>query len=338
MSKKLAAKAGMIQVPPATQQAATVRGDGEVRQKTAPGTMLHFMTSQSVAIQEAEELRDRLKLFEGASPVRTLDPKTVRASRWANRHEASFATAEFAELKAEIAAAGGNVQPIKVRPVADGNAGAVLGESEGYELVYGHRRNRACLELGIPVNALVEEATDRELFEAMERENRGRASLSAWEQGMMYRRALDEGLYPSMRRLAEAVGVDISLISKSVTLARLPEPVVAAFASPLQIQFRWAQPLAEALQKDPDGMLERAKRAKGRGLQPAQVFGLLVEGKELLNGSTPSAGVELQVGGRRVAVISEDKRGRVIVRFESGALPQGKRDELTVLLESLLAK
>lgn len=335
MSKKLAAKAGMIQVPPATQLPATVRGDGEVRQKTAPGTMLHFMTTQSVAVQEAEELRDRLKLFEGASPVRTLDPKTVRASRWANRHEASFATAEFAELKAEIAAAGGNVQPIKVRPVATGSAEATPGE---YELVYGHRRHRACLELGISVNALVEEATDRELFEAMERENRGRASLSAWEQGMMYRRALDEGLYPSMRRLSEAVGVDVSLISKSVTLARLPEPVVAAFASPLQIQFRWAQPLADALQKDPDRMLERAKRAKGRGLHAAQVFGLLVEGKEVLNGSTPSAGVELQVGGRRVAVISEDKRGRVVVRFESGALPQDKRDELTVLLESLLTK
>jgi ParB family transcriptional regulator, chromosome partitioning protein len=324
MSKKLAAKAGMIQVPPASQLPATVRSDAEARQKTAPGTMLHFMTSQSVAMQEAEELRDRLKMFEGASPVRTLDPKTVRASRWANRHEASFATTEFAELKAEIAAAGGNVQPIKVRPVAAQNAVATDGETEGYELVYGHRRHRACLELGIAVNALIEEATDRELFEAMERENRGRASLSAWEQGMMYRRALDEGLYPSMRKLAEAVGVDISLISKSVTLARLPEPVVAAFASPLQ--------------KDPDRMLERAKRAKGRGLHPAQVFGLLVEGKEVLNGSTRSSGVELQVGGRRVAVISEDKRGRVVVRFESGVLPQDKRDELTMLLESLLTK
>jgi ParB family chromosome partitioning protein len=58
----------------------------------------------------------------------------------------------------------------------------------------------------------------------------------------MYRKALDEGLYPSLRKLAESVKVDVSLVSKSVSLARLPEAVVAAFPSPLDIQFRWAQP------------------------------------------------------------------------------------------------
>jgi hypothetical protein len=63
----------------------------------------------------------------------------------------------------------------------------------------------------------------------MERENRGRKNLSAWEQGCMYRKALDEGLYPSLRKLAEAVKVDVSLVSKSLALARLPESVVAAF-------------------------------------------------------------------------------------------------------------
>jgi ParB-like chromosome segregation protein Spo0J len=66
----------------------------------------------------------------------------------------------------------------------------------------------------------------------MERENRARKNLSAWEQGTMYRRALDEGLYPSQRKLAEALGVDISLVSKSLALARLPDAVVRAFRQP----------------------------------------------------------------------------------------------------------
>jgi ParB family transcriptional regulator, chromosome partitioning protein len=69
MSKKLQAKAGMIQLPPAALPSGPVRpGEVEARQKTAPGTMLHFMTSQSAAMQEAEELRDRLKEFDGATP------------------------------------------------------------------------------------------------------------------------------------------------------------------------------------------------------------------------------------------------------------------------------
>jgi ParB family chromosome partitioning protein len=336
MSKKLAAKAGMIQLPPAVTPAAQGSVDSDSRQKTAPGTMLHFMTTQSAAMQEAEELRDRLRAFDGAAPVRLLDPRTVQASKWANRHEASFFTAEFAELKSEIAAAGGNVQPIRVRPL--GPAPGAADSLPRYELVYGHRRHRACLELGIPVNALVAEATDQELFEAMERENRGRESLSAWEQGMMYRRALDDGLYPSMRKLAEGIGVDVSLISKSVALARLPDVVVAAFASPLQIQFRWSQPMAQALQKDPDAVLGRAKSVAGKGLQASQVFATLVQGEAVLNGSTDPNVVELRAADKRAVTIIEDSKGRVVVRFERGVLAGGKRAELTRMIESLLGR
>mgnify|MGYP000187395218 CR=1 FL=1 len=91
----------------------------------------------------------------------------VRASRWANRHEASFSDEAFAELKAEIAAAGVNVQPVSVRPVLNGSTAG----GPAYELVFGHRRHRACLELGLPLQAMVTEMGDRELFEAMEREN-----------------------------------------------------------------------------------------------------------------------------------------------------------------------
>src|SRR5439155_17408723 len=132
---------------------------------------------------------------------------------WANRHEASFKTAEFEQLKAEIAQSGGNVQPIKVRPVAVLNGSTPPAEGR-FELVFGHRRHRACLDLGIPVLAAIEDASDVSLFEQMERENRGRKNLSAWEQGTMYRKALDEGLYPSLRRLSESLGVDVSLVSK----------------------------------------------------------------------------------------------------------------------------
>ena len=69
------------------------------------------------AVQEDEALRARVKSLEQEAPLRRIDPSMIRPSRWANRHEASFLTAEFQELTAEIAAAGRNVQPIKVRPV-----------------------------------------------------------------------------------------------------------------------------------------------------------------------------------------------------------------------------
>ncbi len=346
MSKKLAAKASLIQMPPppAPGAAAEPRPDAaEPRVKTAPGSMAHFMASQSSAMKEAEELREKLKAFDGAHAVRQIDPASVRASRWANRHAHSFADAAFEALKTEIASAGGNVQPASVRRIAPGSNGstpAADGQAPVYELIFGHRRHRACLDLGLPLQAMVVEATDRELFEAMERENRSRKNLSAWEQGTMYRRALDEGLYPSQRKLAEALGVDISLVSKSLSLARLPEGVVAAFGSPLDIQFRWAQPLAEALQRDPDAMLARASRLRSAGaaLTAAQVFAALTgAGDGVLNGSTPRRRTLAGPAGRHAQIV-RDGQGRVVVSFAAGALSDAAEAELAAFVEALLAR
>ncbi len=339
MSKKLAAKAGLIQVPPVSP----VAGNGassaaeDARAKTAPGSMLQFLSTQSAAIKEAEDLRERLRDFEGAVPVRSLDPASVRPSRWANRHEASFADAEFRELRAEIESAGGNVQPVKVRPLSEAER-RLAQPGVLYELVFGHRRHRACLELGLPVRALVEEVSDQQLFEAMERENRGRKNLSPWEQGCMYRRALDEGLYPSLRKLAEAVQVDVSLVSKSLALARLPAAVVEAFASPLEIQFRWAQPLSELLQKDPDAVLERARAIKGQGkaLAAQAVFNALT-GQAVPAGPT-AASSHLRRDGRKLATLSRDTRGRASLRFEAGVLPPEREAELLRLVEDFIRR
>jgi len=344
MSKKLAAKAGLIPglpmpvtepaAPEATPASTADAAADAARPKTAPGSMLHFMSNQSAAIKEAEALRDQLKAYDGALPVRPIDAASVRPSKWANRHADNFVGAEFEALKHEIEMAGGNVQPIRVRPLATSSDGA------RYEVVYGHRRHRACLDLGLPVRAMVEDASDRELFEAMERENRGRKNLSAWEQGCMYRQALDEGLYASLRKLAEAIGVDVSLVSKSVALARLPAAVVAAFPSPLDIQFRWAQPLSEAIQKNPDGVVDRARQLeKARGtLTALQVFeALRREDGDVLNSSTPDLRL-LKTPGKGKSLMSTDARGAVTIRLAMGAIAPTDREALAQLIEQFLAR
>lgn len=203
---------------------------------------------------EINAVKDKLAEFESADLVKRMDPNLIKASHWANRAEASFLTKDFESLKKEIESAGGNVQPIKVRPIP----GVPEDVAEQYEIVFGHRRHRACLELGIDVLALVEELTDADLFAQMDRENRQRADLRPYEQGVMYAKALDEGLFASMRKMAEALGVSQANVSKAVALARLPQKVLDAFSSPLDIHFNWAALLTEAIQKDPDIVLSRA--------------------------------------------------------------------------------
>lgn len=339
MARKMFEKAGLI---PGLQVSAKPVGDAapaaeSPKPKTAPGTMMGFLTAQSGAVQEAEALRARVRSLEEKAPLRKLDPATVGVSRWANRHEASFRTDDFQQLKAEIAAAGGNVQPIKVRPAPVLN-GSTPEAGVAFELIYGHRRHRACAELGIPVLATVEEASDVSLFEQMERENRGRKNLSAWEQGTMYRRALDDGLYSSLRRLAEGLGVDVSLVSKSVSLARLPEAVVAAFPSPLDIQFRWAAPLAESLQKDPEGTLNRAKAINGESGAPgaAAVFNRLVKAEDPAPSAVEPNVVPILKAGKPAGTVVTDGKGRVVVRLKAGVLPAARQKQFVELLEKFL--
>jgi ParB family transcriptional regulator, chromosome partitioning protein len=339
MARKMFEKAGLI---PSLGTISKPGGEAATpadppKAKTAPGTMMGFLTAQSTAVQEAEALKARLKSLEAEAPLQKLDPSTIKPSKWANRHEASFRTEEFQELKSEIAAAGGNVQPIKVRPVPVLNGSTPAGGPE-YELIFGHRRHRACLELGIPVLAAIEEATDVSLFEQMERENRGRKNLSAWEQGTMYRRALDDGLYSSLRRLSEGLGVDVSLVSKSVSLARLPEAVVSAFRSPLDIQFRWAAPLTEAMQKDPDGTLARARAiAEARGdLSAPTILSKLIGLPEKGSGKADPQSLTISRAGKVAARVTTDSKGRAVVRFEPGALPDSKRRALVKAIEDLL--
>jgi ParB family chromosome partitioning protein len=330
MAKKLFEKAGLIQHPqPGAAERRPEAPKSEVKAKTAPGAMMHFLASQSDAMKEAEALKSRLESFEGASVVRPLDPQRVVPSRWANRHSTAFESSDFVALREEIRQAGGNVQPIKVRPVS-GRPDA------DFEIVFGHRRHRACLDLGLPVNAMVESVSDTELFAAMDRENRQRKDLSPWEQGLMYRKALDDGLYPSLRRLADAVGADAGNVSKAVTLARLPDAVVEAFPTPLSIQYNWGPALSAAVQKDPEGTIARARAIALEKLGARQVLDALTGAGPGVVPYNASSQTITSADGKRVARITHDAAGKTLVEFGKAAVPTGRRDELTHLITRFL--
>lgn len=323
----------------------------EVKQpKTAPGAMMAFANDQRsellrenellrVQAGEADALRAKLdeaveeiREWDGAKPTRLMDPKQIVRSGFANRHEASFLGADFAQLKREVEEAGGNVQPIKVRALAN------PGDGPKYEIVFGHRRHEACLQLGLPVLAVVDNLDDRALFVEMDRENRERSDLSAWEQGVMYARALDTGLFPSARQLSSAIGVDPSNLGKAIALARLPEVVVAAFPSPLDLQFRWVPALNQALEQDPEGVKSRAaSMGASRGtLTSKQVFEALVTKPKEGGGTVPPPATYLiDDAGKTLATLRFDVRGRASIKVETG-LSLKKQQDLLKLLDHFL--
>lgn len=209
---------------------------------------------------EAAMLRMELQKSNSDPRVIKIKPEQIVRSEWANRHEQSFADKEFQALKSEIESAGGNIQPIKIRPIED--------EPDKYQIVFGHRRHQACLELGLPVSALIEQLDDRDLFTQMDRENRSRKDLRPYEQGMMYRRALDKGLFTSARQMAELVGADQAGINKSLAIAKLPDFVLLAFDSPMDIQVNWAYPLRDAVDKNRIYVVNRSKLFQSENPRP----------------------------------------------------------------------
>lgn len=282
-------------------------------------------TEQEVTRLSAE-LAEAKAAMDGALPTKLLDPNDVVASRFTNRHPDSYRDAEYLQLREEIRAAGGNTQPIGVRPLA--------GSPGKFELSFGSRRRQACLESGLPVLAMIDQMDDVELFERMERENRQRKNLRPYEQAVLYQQALDAKIYASIRKMGEALQLNPSGLSRLIALARLPAEVVAAFESPLDIKFDWGTTLPEAVSRDRKAVVAKAlelQRSGGRRRAQA-VHDALVAA----SGGTGAAREQPMVltgeGGESASVVFQGKRA--VVKM-SGLSPE-RREAFAGVLRQFL--
>jgi ParB family chromosome partitioning protein len=182
--------------------------------------------------QESRHLQEALAA--GATVVE-LEPALIDASFIRDRLPEP--EAEFEDFKRSIAENGQEV-PILVRPHPS---------SEGrYQIAFGHRRNRACAELGRKVRAVVRDLTDRDLVVAQGIENSARKNLSYVERALYAFRLEDRGFDRTV--ICEALATDKGELSKLISVARaVPEPVIEAIGSaPKAGRRRWLA-LAEAM-------------------------------------------------------------------------------------------
>ena len=298
---------------------------------------------QTIARQK--EAIDRLEAERTAGMVvLPLDPKRVRASGFANRHERSLDPSDpaFIALAADIRRRG-QLDPIRVRPL-------VGVPSMDYEIVYGHRRHAVALALnaeldgGFRILALLDaDAADaRQHVLKMHSENFARTDLSPFEYGQMYASWLDAGCFRSQGEIATAVGLDQSVISTYVRIATLPDPVLAAFGDPRGIALRWARELAAALKAGEQRVLAAAAEIAARHLprEPQTVL------RELVAAATPrrearAAKTEtVKVRGKTLYTMRQRGDG-IVLKFGSlvdKTLAAEAREELKEHLTRWLAK
>jgi len=126
---------------------------------------------------------------------------------------------DMGELQASIAEHG-VVQPILVRPIADGV----------FEIVAGHRRSRAAKAAKLrDIPATLRELTDTEARHIQLVENAQRVDLLPLDEAEAYATLLESGM--SIRDLAKTLSRKPSDIAARLTLVHLPQVVKAALTS-----------------------------------------------------------------------------------------------------------
>ncbi len=125
-----------------------------------------------------------------------------------------FAEEDLRDLAASIRQHG-IVQPVVVRPVADGK----------FEIIAGERRWRAAQLAGLgEVPALVREVDDRTALELAIVENVQRADLNPLEEALGYEQLIAEHGY-TQNDLGEIIGKSRSHVANSLRLLKLPDLV-----------------------------------------------------------------------------------------------------------------
>jgi ParB family transcriptional regulator, chromosome partitioning protein len=129
----------------------------------------------------------------------------------------SIDDAQLAELAASITA-NGVVQPILVRPQANGR----------FQLIAGERRWRASMLAGKKtIPAILRQVSDEQALEITIVENLQREDLNPLEEAAGYERLIAEFGY-TQESLAERVGKERSTVANALRLLRLPESIKQA--------------------------------------------------------------------------------------------------------------
>jgi ParB family chromosome partitioning protein len=235
---------------------------------------------------------------------------------------------QLAELAASIVA-NGVVQPILVRPLAEGR----------FQLIAGERRWRASKIAGkATIPAILRQVSDEQAMEITIVENLQRADLNPMEQARAFER-LSREFHMTQEQMATRTGKDRATVANFLRLLRLPATVQARVESG-ELTFGHARALlafehAEEIEK-------ASKRVVGLSLSVRQtesyVQGLLHPEKAGKKEARPEAPVDPNVRevqerlqralGLKVSIEDRNGRGKVIIEY-------AKLEDFDTLLEQL---
>ena len=239
-----------------------------------------------------------------------------------------LAEEQLAELAASIAA-NGVVQPVLVRPLANGR----------FQLIAGERRWRASELAGkTTIPAILRQVSDEQAMEITIVENLQRADLNPMEQARAFDR-LSREFHMTQEQMAVRTGKDRATVANFLRLLRLPASVQARVEAG-SLSFGHARALLSF--EHPEEIEKAAKRVVDLSLSVRQtetyVQGLLHPERAANKEPKPEAPLDPNVRavqerlqralGLKVHIEDHDGRGKVIIEY-------AKLEDFDTLLEQL---
>lgn len=226
-----------------------------------------------------------------------------------------FEESAFAELVHSVQEFG-VLQPIVVRPVAD-----------GYQLIMGERRWRASKEAGLlEIPAVIRETSDENLLRDALLENLHRSNLNPLEEASAYKQLLEDfGI--TQDQLADRIGRSRPQITNMMRLLKLPLDVQTKLASGV-LSAGHARALLGA--SDDERIRHFADRVIKEGLSVRSLEEMIALDKPkpkkatLTSGASGGALVELEEKlaerlSTKVSIKLGKKRGQIVVEFANFA-------------------
>jgi ParB family transcriptional regulator, chromosome partitioning protein len=244
-----------------------------------------------------------------------VNPKRCRLWSYHNRDQ-RFLTPENCADIIESMKSNGQDTPALVREL-------INDPDYDYELIYGSRRRFSCEYLGKQLNIRLTTEDDMECAAKMDIENRARKDISDYERALDYKNWLDKGLYRTITSIAEKIGVNKGWASKIVRLADLPDQIVNAFTSPLDIKIHYGPELFKLLDNENtrEKILRKSKELHGKNFDGQKVFRTLLACNVQAGSARTNEFSVIQVEGKRVGDAIIDNKGRLQIRLDKGIKP-----------------
>ena len=243
-----------------------------------------------------------------------------------------FPQQELEELAASISEVG-LLQPISVRQV-----------HVRYQIIAGERRWRAYKLLGRPtIEALVIPVEESDMAVLALVENMDRMDLSDYEIGKALRQI--EGLFPTRKKLAEALGLNREDMYRYYTFEHLPESILARLdANPRLLSRAAAADIKRTMQsiEPPSLALELLNRAwdllEAGLLEQTKVSNFLLRELRISKEGSVSRPHETQTlaqNGKSIGSISRDSK-HLVIKLKIDALSDENEAKLRGFVEQLV--